>query len=83
MTINHDSNVPVYQQLAGIIRGRMEAGRYPPRRRIPSKRALVEEFGVAPGTCERAIQLLKAEGRLETVMGKGLYTTDPSQWQPP
>ena len=73
MVIDADADVPVYQQLAAILRGKIDSGEIPPRRAIPSKRVLSEEYSVSPGTVERAIQALRAEGYLKTVMGRGLF----------
>lgn len=81
VNIDHASNVPVYVQVANEIRRWIDAGEIPPHRAIPSKRMLVQEFGVAPNTVDKAVILLKAEGRLETVAGKGLFVTDPSEWR--
>ena len=71
--IDSAADVPVYQQLAAILRGKIDSGEIPPRRAIPSKRLLSEQYQVSPGTVERAVQALRAEGYLKTVMGRGLF----------
>jgi GntR family transcriptional regulator len=71
--IDSAADVPVYQQLAAILRGKIDSGEIAPRRAIPSKRLLSEEYRVSPGTVERAVQALRAEGYLKTVMGRGLF----------
>jgi GntR family transcriptional regulator len=71
--IDSAADVPVYQQLAAILREKIDSGEIPPRRAIPSKRLLSEEYRVSPGTVERAVQALRAEGYLKTVMGRGLF----------
>lgn len=71
--IDSAADVPVYQQLAAILRGKIDSGEIPPRRAIPSKRILSEKYRVSPGTVERAVQALRAEGYLKTVMGRGLF----------
>lgn len=71
--IDSAADVPVYQQLAAILRDKIDSGEIPPRRAIPSKRLLSEEYRVSPGTVERAVQALRAEGYLKTVMGRGLF----------
>jgi GntR family transcriptional regulator len=73
MLIDSAADVPVYQQLAAILREKIDSGEIPPRRAIPSKRVLSEEYRVSPGTVERAIQTLRADGYLKTVMGRGLF----------
>lgn len=73
--------IPAYQQLAAILRAQIERGDFPPGTPIPSKRVLCQRYGVAPNTAEHAIQVLKAEGMLKTVIGLGLFPTDRSQWK--
>ena len=75
------SDVPVYQQLAAILRGKIDSGEIPPRRAIPSKRTLTEEYSVSPGTVERAVQALRAEGYRRTVLGRGLFVRPPEERQ--
>lgn len=81
MMIDADTDVPVYQQLAAILRGQIDSGEIQPRRAIPSKRLLSEEYRVSPGTVERAIQALRAEGYLKTVPGRGLFVRPPEERQ--
>lgn len=81
MMIDAETDVPVYQQLAAILRGQIDSGEIPPRRAIPSKRTLSEEYQVSPGTVERAIQALRAEGYLKTVPGRGLFVRPPEERQ--
>jgi len=73
--IDHDSDVPVYRQLAGILRGQIERGELAPRRPVPSKRTLTQRYGIAGGTVDKAMDLLRAEGLVKTVQGRGIYVT--------
>jgi DNA-binding GntR family transcriptional regulator len=82
MPLDHLGDVPLYRQLATIIRGQIESGEIPPRRPVPSKKTLVQTYGVAPGTVERALTILKAEGLLKTVMGRGLYVVPEDERRP-
>ena len=54
--------VPRYQQIAGILRGRIEAGELEPDRPIPSETAIQQEFGVARATARHAVELLREWG---------------------
>ena len=87
MHIDHRSPVPVYRQIAGIIRVRIETGRetgiegdesYPPGRPIPSLERIRQETGADTKTIQRAIRVLAAEGLLEVVSGKGTFITGRS-----
>jgi DNA-binding GntR family transcriptional regulator len=81
VTLDYEGDIPLYRQLADLLRGQIKSGAIPPRRPIPSKRYLTETYGVSAGTVERALDVLKADGMLKTVMGRGLYVTDRSEWK--
>lgn len=69
--IDRDSPVPVWQQVAEILRERIRAGEI--TRRLPGERSLQQETGVAPQTIRRAIRELEAEGLVVTVPGRGSF----------
>ena len=60
-----------YQQVAAELRRRITAGRY--SQRLPGKMKLADEMGVAPGTVERALKVLKDEGLIVTEPGRGTF----------
>ena len=60
-------------QVANILRGRIESGVLLPDRPVPSESQLQQEFGVARGTARKAIGVLREEGLVVTVMGRGSY----------
>lgn len=74
--INHDSATPVYRQLAAILRQRIRSGKYAPGQRIPSEKDLEDEFKLARGTLKKAIGVLRDEGLVHTVQGKGSFTVE-------
>lgn len=78
-----ESDVPKHQQLASILRGRIESGQILPHFPIPSKRHLMQEFGVAGNTVDKAVRALKAAGLVRTVTGMGIYVRPPEDWLPP
>lgn len=57
--IDPDGPVPVYRQLAAILRAQINDGTIPPDRPIPSKRSLIEQYGIGARTVDRAIDLLR------------------------
>lgn len=71
--IDHDSDTPVYQQLADLLRAQIESGELAPRRPLPSVRTLQERYGVSDGTAKHAVQVLRDEGLVRTVVGRGVY----------
>jgi GntR family transcriptional regulator len=71
--IDHDGPVPVYRQLADLLRGQIERGELLPNRPIPSITRLQQEYGLARGTVVKAVQLLEDEGLVFPVRGRGMY----------
>ena len=76
------SGVPVYRQLADLLRVQITSGELPPRSPLPSAKTLSQEHGIAVGTVMRAFDLLRAEGLIVAVPGRGMYVRD-SQEPPP
>jgi DNA-binding GntR family transcriptional regulator len=76
MTIE-PSDVPLYVQLANLLREQILSGEIPPTQPLPSKRALQREYGVALRTAERAFSVLRDEGLIHTVQGLGVFPVRP------
>lgn len=79
-TIDHWDPTPVYQQLAAILRGRIQRGELLPRQMLPSESDLVEEHGVSRGTVRRALEMLRGEGWVRTFPQRGSYVADEEDW---
>jgi GntR family transcriptional regulator len=75
--VDHESNVPVYVQLADILRDMITSGELQPHRALPTIPSLMHEHDVSDGTVKRAIGILRDEGLVELVRGKGTYVTGP------
>lgn len=71
--IDPEGPVPRYVQLAAILRERIRSGALPPDRPIPSILSLQQEFGLARGTVLHAVDVLRQEGLVYTVPGKGTF----------
>lgn len=70
---------PRYRQIAGDLLARMESGEYPPDSRLPSKSEMMERYGVALATVNRAIDELRKLGLVETVHGVGTFARTPAE----
>ncbi len=80
MTIDREGVLAPYLQLAEILRARIVSGKIPVGRRLPSRHELVAEFDLSPNTIKKALDILKAEGVLESSPGRGVYVKDvPSE----
>jgi len=71
-----DRGKPVWTQIAGELRRRIDAGAYVPGARFPAVVDLAAEFDVAASTIQKAVAALRAEGRLRTVLGQGSFVED-------
>jgi GntR family transcriptional regulator len=74
--INRSSSVPPWEQLAGILRGRIESGELAPGDRIPSVISLAQEYELAAGTVRKALAQLQREGLIESRVGWGTFVTE-------
>jgi GntR family transcriptional regulator len=75
VTVDPDGDEYVYDQLATILREGIASGRYPSGRMLPSARSLSQEHGVSVGSVKKAIEVLKSEGLVRTVIGRGIFVT--------
>jgi DNA-binding GntR family transcriptional regulator len=69
--IDHDSPVPLHQQVAAMLRSQISKGKLTGR--VPSILTLAQEHGVSHRTTARALETLRDEGLIVAVRGKGYY----------
>jgi GntR family transcriptional regulator len=74
--INRSSSMPPWEQLAGILRGRIDDGELRPGDRIPSVVSLAQEYDLAPGTVRKALTQLQREGLVESRVGWGTFVAE-------
>jgi GntR family transcriptional regulator len=64
---------PLYVQLAGILRRRIESGELARLDPLPSESTLTQEHDVSRDTVRRAIAVLRDEGLVFTIAQRGTY----------
>lgn len=64
----------LYLQLADQIRDAIASGRWPAARKLPSQDPMMETLGISRGTVTRAFDLLRSEGWIVFIPGKGVYS---------
>jgi len=64
---------PLSAQITDDLRGRITAGRYVVGAKLPSLRALAEEYAVAELTVHAAVKQLQHEGVLVSTAGRGTF----------
>ena len=79
VTVDHESDVPPYRQLAAILRAQIDGGALAPRSPLPSITRLQQEHGLAKGTVRKAIQLLVEEGYVRIEPGWGTFVVPKDQ----
>lgn len=71
--MDHESAIPVYRQVAAILAARIERGELAAGRPVPSESALMGEYGISRDTVRKAMDVLRSDGLIVTVQGKGSY----------
>lgn len=75
--VDHMDPTPLYVQLASILRDMIDAGELQPGAALPSESYLQGEHGVARGTVRMAVGILREEGRVITLAGRGTFVRAP------
>src|SRR3546814_12120075 len=70
------SAVPLYLQLAAVLKRRIFSGEWPPGQQIPTLEELTQQFGVARVTARQAVGTLEQEGLIWRRQGKGTFVAD-------
>ncbi|OZI61944.1 GntR family transcriptional regulator [Bordetella genomosp. 11] len=65
------AGVPIYHQIAQVLRRRIEAGEWGQGNHLATEQALCREFGVSRTTVRHALSQLKREGLLSSQRGVG------------
>jgi DNA-binding GntR family transcriptional regulator len=73
--VDHMDPTPLYVQLANILRGMIKSGELQPRAPLPSESYLQQEQGVARGTVRMAVAVLRDEGLVVTLSGRGTFVS--------
>ncbi|WP_328343513.1 GntR family transcriptional regulator [Micromonospora sp. NBC_00421] len=71
MTIDPRSHTPVYVQLADLLREKIESGELPAGSTVASEARLAQEYGIGRDAVRMAISLLRSEGLVNTMRGRG------------
>jgi GntR family transcriptional regulator len=73
MPVDPYSDVPLYQQVAAILRERITSGELERLELLPSETSLAQELGVARDTIRTALAVLRNEGLVFTIKARGTY----------
>ncbi|MFE9360352.1 GntR family transcriptional regulator [Streptomyces olivaceoviridis] len=68
--------VQPYQRIVQDVRDKIRSGRLTAGTKLPSTRELADEYGVAPGTVQRALTELRTAGLIYSHQGRGSFVTE-------
>ena len=71
--IDKSRDVPVYEQIHAILKSRIDEGSYTIGGRLPSTRALADEFEVNHLTVRQALKKLEAARLVHSKVGQGTF----------
>lgn len=78
MTIDYDGPTPLYLQLAAVLREQIRSGQLPANRPIPAESRLMQMYELGRDTVRHAVKVLRDEGFLVTMPGRGTFVVDRS-----
>ena len=67
------STEPVYLRVLDDLRSRIASGLLPPGARVPSRNAIITNYGVGETAAKHALAVLISEGLIEARPGSGCY----------
>jgi GntR family transcriptional regulator len=77
LTLDKRHPIPLYYQLAELIRERIRGGELKPGDQLPSERELSEEAAISRMTARQAVAYLVREGVLTVKPGVGTFVAEP------
>lgn len=73
--ITNTGGVPIYEQIAGQIKGLILSGSLKEGEPLPSMRNLAQDLRISVITTKRAYEILESEGLIESYTGKGSFVS--------
>lgn len=74
--LDHDNPLPLYHQIANILRSQLDMGEWSEGEKLPSEAALAATFNASFLTVRQALAVLVQEGRLRREQGRGTFVLD-------
>lgn len=80
IVLDYRDKRPIYEQVVEKMEHLIVCGGLESNSKLPSVRALAMELSVNPNTIQRAYAQLEQDGYIYTILGRGNYVTDRSEW---
>ena len=78
ISIDYQSKLPLYEQVAQRFQVLILKGALPPDTQMPSVRSLAVELSINPNTIQKAYAMLEQQGYIYPVKGRGNFVSDSS-----
>ena len=75
--LDEDDPRPLWQQLADLLRGRIERGELTGR--LEAEMSLAQHYGVSRDTVRRALACLARDGLIRSTRGRGTFVVPPGE----
>ena len=79
ITIDYQSKLPLYEQIAERFHAMILRDALPPGSQMPSVRSLAMDLSINPNTIQKAFSLLEQRGYIYPVRGRGNYVADTAR----
>ena len=76
MGINFSNDKPIFIQFADIIKRDIMSGKFKANQKLPSVREFALEYSINPNTVQKALQILEADGLIQTDRTNGKFVVD-------
>lgn len=73
--ITNSGGVPIYEQIAAQIKGKILSGELKEGDALPSMRILAQDLRVSVITTKRAYEILESEGFIQSFTGRGSFVS--------
>ena len=81
IVLDYRDKRPIYEQVVEKLEHLIICGGLEANSKLPSVRTLAMGLSVNPNTIQRAYAQLEQDGYIYTVLGRGNYVTEKSEWQ--
>ena len=81
IVLDYRDKRPIYEQVVEKLEHLIICGGLEANSKLPSVRSIAMELSVNPNTIQRAYVQLEQDGYIYTIIGRGNYVTDKSEWQ--
>jgi DNA-binding transcriptional regulator YhcF (GntR family) len=73
--------VPLFKQVRDAMAARIATGEWKPNSMIPNELGLTVMFGVSNGTIRKALEVMRGEGLIVRIQGRGTFICGHESWE--